>query len=156
MLEVFPMTATMTMNAQARKSLSSQIDRLDGILDGLADALNESVAATVRQTVGEAVTVAAQAAVVEVLTNPTLHQRLHASSARRWSVGAAVVPVARLAKRCWSGLLRAAKAAWHRTMTAARTLAVRTVSDLTNSRGAASARCRAASAWVGSSVRRWW
>ena len=41
-------SATLNGNGQSRKNLSSQIDRLDGILDGLAEALNESVADAVR------------------------------------------------------------------------------------------------------------
>ena len=34
------MTPT-TTNGQVRKTLASQLDRLDSILDGLADALND-------------------------------------------------------------------------------------------------------------------
>jgi hypothetical protein len=59
-------------NGQIRKSLASQLDRLDGILDGLAEGLNEAVATAVQETVG----VAVQAAVTEVLTNPELQSRL--------------------------------------------------------------------------------
>jgi hypothetical protein len=62
-------------NGQIRKSLAEQIDRLDAILDTLAEGLNEAVAGVVSQ----AVTGAVEAAVVEVLTNPTLQQRLRAA-----------------------------------------------------------------------------
>jgi hypothetical protein len=74
--EETPMTATMT-NGKTRKSLSEQIDRLDGILDGLADGLNEAVAAAVR----EATTSAIRQALVEVLSNPDV-LALIGSSAR--------------------------------------------------------------------------
>jgi hypothetical protein len=62
-------------NGRIRKSLAEQIDRLDTILDTLAEGLNEAVAGAVTQ----AVAVAVQAAVVEILTNPTLQQRLRAT-----------------------------------------------------------------------------
>ena len=74
------MAVTMT-NGKTRKSLSEQIDRLDGILDGLADNLNEAVAAAVR----DATTSAVRQALVEVLSNPDVlaligsSARLHAS-----------------------------------------------------------------------------
>jgi hypothetical protein len=35
---------TTTMNGQVRRTLASQLDRLDSILDGLSDALNGAVA----------------------------------------------------------------------------------------------------------------
>jgi hypothetical protein len=55
-------------NGRDRKTLASQLDRLDNILDGLADALNESVAAAVHQAVAGVLT--------EILTNPTFADRL--------------------------------------------------------------------------------
>src|SRR5262245_34173553 len=55
-----------------RKTLSSQIDRLDGILDGLAEALNGAVADAVRDAVGEAVREAVEATIREVLASPAL------------------------------------------------------------------------------------
>jgi hypothetical protein len=74
--EETPMTVTMT-NGKTRKSLSEQIDRLDGILDGLANGLNEAVAAAVR----EATTSAIRQVLVEVLSNPDV-LALIGSSAR--------------------------------------------------------------------------
>src|SRR5262245_55218127 len=69
------MTATGTMtNHAARKSLASQIDRLDNILDGLAEALNESVADAVRNVVGQAVREAVEATARELLASPALLQ----------------------------------------------------------------------------------
>ena len=50
---------TMTLDNGVRKTLASQIDRLDSILDGLAENLNEAVADSVKG----AVTVAVQEAV---------------------------------------------------------------------------------------------
>jgi hypothetical protein len=77
-------------NGQIRKSLASQLDRLDGILDGLAEGLNEAVASAVQETVG----VAVQAAVTEVLTNPELQRRLRQGQIPR-------NPVVKAAKRVW-------------------------------------------------------
>jgi hypothetical protein len=73
--------STMTnSNGQIRKTLASQIDRLDRILDGLAQGLDQAVAVAVQEAVGaavtETVTAAVKAAVIEVLTNPDLLKRL--------------------------------------------------------------------------------
>src|SRR5262245_26604399 len=73
------MTAT-TTNGQVRKTLASQLDRLDSILDGLSDALNGAVASAVegaveravKQAVGEAVRETLQAVIAEVVSNPDL------------------------------------------------------------------------------------
>src|SRR5262249_12459816 len=73
------MTPT-TTNGQVRKTLASQLDRLDSILDGLADALNGAVASAVegaveravRQAVGEVVRETLQAVIAEVVSNPDL------------------------------------------------------------------------------------
>jgi hypothetical protein len=62
-----------------RKSLASQLDRLDRILDGLADGLNEAVAAAVKQ----AVVVAVDAAVRELLASAELQRRLHPQPATK-------------------------------------------------------------------------
>lgn len=59
-------------NGRVRKTLASQIDRLDGILDGLSEALQEEISAGVQQAVKEAV----KLAVVEVLTNEDLQRRI--------------------------------------------------------------------------------
>ena len=66
------MTATMTSNGQTRKTLASQLDRLDGILDGLDAAL----AGAVQEAVGLAVKGAVQAVLTEVLTNRDLQEPL--------------------------------------------------------------------------------
>jgi hypothetical protein len=74
------MTTTTTTNGQVRKTLASQLDRLDSILDGLSDALNEAVATAVqgavelavRQAVGQAVRETLQAVLAEALTNADL------------------------------------------------------------------------------------
>jgi hypothetical protein len=63
-------TAETQQNGRVRKTLSSQLDRLDTILDGLSDALNESVSAAVEKAVGNVIT--------EILTNPTFTDRLRA------------------------------------------------------------------------------
>jgi hypothetical protein len=66
------MTATTETNGRVRKSLSDQIDRLDGILDGLAEGLNEAIVTAVKEAVGAAVQEAVRAVVSELLANPEL------------------------------------------------------------------------------------
>jgi hypothetical protein len=71
---------TTTTDGQARKTLASQLDRLDSILDGLSDALNEAVASAVegaveravRHAVAAAVKETLQAVIAEALSNPDL------------------------------------------------------------------------------------
>lgn len=72
-------TGSTASNSQTRKSLASQIDRLDGILDGLADGLNDAVALAVKEAVAVAVKEAVQTVLAEVLTNPEIAARLQAS-----------------------------------------------------------------------------
>jgi hypothetical protein len=76
--------ATTTVNGQGRKTLASQLDRLDAILNGLSVGLNEALATTVegavtlavRQAVGQAVKETLQVVLAEALTNPDLHAAL--------------------------------------------------------------------------------
>ena len=76
------MTATTTTttrtpnNGQPRKTLASQLDRLDGILDGLDRALTGAVQDAVEQAVKQAV----QAVLTEVLTNRELQEQLQKAS----------------------------------------------------------------------------
>src|SRR5262245_10645658 len=71
---------TTATNGQVRKTLASQLDRLDSMLDGLSDALNGAVATAVegaveravRQAVGAAVRETLQAVLAEVVSNPDL------------------------------------------------------------------------------------
>jgi len=73
-----------------RKTLATQLDRLDGILDGLADALNESVADAVRSVVGQVVKESVEVTIREVLGNPAL---LAAALARHAPPPSAPLPV---------------------------------------------------------------
>jgi hypothetical protein len=73
-------TTTTPKNGQERKTLSSQLDRLDLILDALAEGLPQAVDLTVRETVGAAVQEAVKAAIIEVLSNPDLLARLRPAS----------------------------------------------------------------------------
>jgi hypothetical protein len=75
------MTKTIEMNGPARKTLASQIDRLDSILDGLSDGLSDAVAQAVREAVGLAVREAVQAVLTELLTNPALREQLQGPAA---------------------------------------------------------------------------
>jgi hypothetical protein len=75
------MTNTMQMNGPTRKTLASQIDRLDSILDGLSEGLDQAVAQAVREAVGLAVQEAVQAVLTELLTNPLLREQLQGPAA---------------------------------------------------------------------------
>ena len=70
------MTKTIEMNGPTRKTLASQLDRLDSILDGLSEGLSDAVASAVREAVGLAVQEAVQAVLAELLTNPALREQL--------------------------------------------------------------------------------
>jgi hypothetical protein len=76
---------TMTMNAgsngKVRKSLASQLDRLDTMLDGLAEGLQEAVADAVKTAVEVAVKEVLQAVLTEVLTNTDLAAKLRGQPA---------------------------------------------------------------------------
>ena len=65
-------TTRTNLDSQPRKTLASQIDRLDGILDGLDAALAGAVQEAVEQAVKQAV----QAVLTEVLTNRPLQEQL--------------------------------------------------------------------------------
>ncbi len=65
-----------TIHGQERKTLASQLDRLDGILDGLDSAL----AGAVQEAVSMAVKEAVQAVLSEVLTNRELQEQLQQAS----------------------------------------------------------------------------
>ncbi len=82
---------TTMSNGQVRKSLASQIDRLDALLDGLADGLNELVVTAVKQAVEVAVKEAVRSVLSEVLTNPDLVSKLQ---------GAVRAPAGELTARC--------------------------------------------------------
>ena len=75
------MTKTLEMNGPARKTLASQLDRLDSILDGLSEGLDQAVAQAVREAVGLAVQEAVQAVLTELLTNPALREQLQKPAA---------------------------------------------------------------------------
>ena len=75
-----------------RKTLSSQIDRLDGILDGLAEALDGAVADAVREAVGQAVREAVSATVREVLASPALLRAALASHGQQEAAPEAPAP----------------------------------------------------------------
>src|SRR6516225_12383483 len=75
------MTKTLEMNGTTRKTLASQLDRLDSILDGLSEGLDQAVAQAVREAVGVAVQEAVQAVLTELLTNPALREQLQRPAA---------------------------------------------------------------------------
>jgi hypothetical protein len=75
------MTKTLETNGQTRKTLASQLDRLDSILDGLSEGLHQAVAQAVHEAVGLAVQEAVQAVLAELLTNPALREQLQGPAA---------------------------------------------------------------------------
>jgi hypothetical protein len=75
------MTKTLEMNGPTRKTLASQLDRLDSILDGLSEGLSDAVSSAVREAVGLAVREAVQAVLAELLTNPALREQLQGPAA---------------------------------------------------------------------------
>ena len=104
--------STTTLNNGVRKTLASQLDRLDMILDGLAENLNEAVAIAATNSVKEIVNVAVQeavrAALIEILTNAEVQKRLiHAPPATP-----TMIHLREKARSCWSWLVRAAKGTW--------------------------------------------
>jgi hypothetical protein len=103
-------TTTNTNGRVPRKTLASQIDRLDTILDDLATGLNEAVttamAEAVRGVVGEAVTQAVQAAAREILTNAELLNSLNPKPV-------ATPAPQNVASKLWHGLISAARSCWH-------------------------------------------
>jgi hypothetical protein len=104
--------STTTLNNGVRKTLASQLDRLDTILDGLAENLNEAVAMAATNSVKEIVNVAVQeavrAALVEILSNVEVQKLLiHAQPATP-----TMIHLRQKAHSCWSWIVRAAKGTW--------------------------------------------
>src|SRR5262249_304930 len=100
--------STTTLNNGVRKTLASQLDRLDMILDGLAENLNEAVANSVKEIVNVAVQEAGRAALVEILTNAEVQKRLiHERPATP-----TMIHLREKAGSCWSWIVGAAKGTW--------------------------------------------
>jgi hypothetical protein len=105
--------ATITLNNGPRKTLASQLDRLDVIIDGLADNLNEAVAvaaaASMKEVVNVAVQEAVHAALVEVLSNAELRKRLvNPADVRPTTI--------RLIRSCWTWVVNTAKGLWNKIL----------------------------------------
>jgi hypothetical protein len=114
---------TTITNNGARKTLASQLDRLDSILDGLAENLNEAVAMAaaggVKDVVSAAVQEAVHAALVEILTNAEVRKRLFASPTTNVPVPL-TVRIAAKVRTCWSWLVGTAKGTWAKVVVTAR------------------------------------
>src|SRR5215471_14485383 len=106
--------STTTLNNGVRKTLASQLDRLDMILDGLAENLNEAVAMAATNSVKEIVNVAVQeavrAALVEILTNAEVKKRLIAN--QTINATPTMIHLREKAGSCWRWIVRAAKGTW--------------------------------------------
>lgn len=96
------MTATAN-GRMPRKTLSSQLDRLDNILDGFSNSLDDAVQDAVKAAVREAVA----AAVVEVLTNHDLQARLRTTLDERQ-----VPPQPSRLATAWTWLVSSTKRLW--------------------------------------------
>ena len=103
---------TTTLDNGVRKTLASQIDRLDSILDGLAENLNEAVADSVKGAVTVAVQEAVHAALVEILSSAQVRRRLSVQPP-------VLVRLAEKARSCWSWLAGTAKAVWSKVVATA-------------------------------------
>src|SRR5262245_2799952 len=122
------MTTTTNTASSPRKTLATQLDRLDSILDSLSDGLSEAVATAVQQ----AVTAAVQQAVVEVMTNAELQRLLHPPTPPPPPAqpptpppvpekgGGLLQGVLGLARRTWAAARSAAGSAWGRVQAVAR------------------------------------
>jgi hypothetical protein len=64
-----------------RKTLASELDRLDSFLDGFSVALNESVAAAVQEALDRAVSEKLPGIIAQVLSSPEVVQRLQPQTA---------------------------------------------------------------------------
>jgi hypothetical protein len=106
-----PTTPTST-NGRTRRTLASQLDRLDAILNTLDARLHDSIASAVEQAVGTAVEQAVRAVLTEVLTNPELQQQLQPVSppapAPEDKPQAPKGPVGKL----WEGVCEKTRQAW--------------------------------------------
>src|SRR5262245_45363430 len=104
--------STTILNNGGRKTLASQLDRLDTILDGLAENLNEAVAMAAANSVKEIVNVAVQeavrAALVEILANAEVQKRLINAP----PTTPTMIHLREKARSCWSWIVRAAKGTW--------------------------------------------
>jgi hypothetical protein len=95
---------TNTIGRSQRKTLASQLDRLDGIIDTLADGLNEAVADVVRQAVAAAVEQAVEAVLREVLARPEVLRHLAAQAAPVPAPVEAKAGGPSALSRAWAGL----------------------------------------------------
>src|SRR3954452_16904952 len=119
---------TLTNNtSRPRKTLATQLDRLDSILDGLSEGLGGAVAAAVQQAVAAAV----QQAVVVVLTHAELRRLLHPPAPQPAAPpppnpppapgkGGLLQGVLGLARRTWAAARSAAGSVWSRVQAVAR------------------------------------
>jgi hypothetical protein len=123
------MTTTAGENGRARKSLASEIDRLQEILDRLSENLDAAVTAAVASTVREAMTAAVQeavhAAVLELLSSKDLRQRQGVKPTPGGQSAPSVTNrLADTARRYWNWLAEVAQDTWDTATTAAQVVKV--------------------------------
>jgi hypothetical protein len=74
-------TTTVANDKPCRKTLSDQLDRLDGVIDDLSDGLNQAVSHAVERGVSTAVEKAVQGVLQAALASPEVARQLaHATS----------------------------------------------------------------------------
>jgi hypothetical protein len=115
--------STTTLNA-GRKTLATQLDRLDTVIDALTENVNEAVTMATANVVKETLTVVVQEAVrgalVEILANAEVQKRLAVN------VQPSVPLIVRLAAKvrtAWSWLKSTVKGAWSKVKTVTSSLA---------------------------------
>ena len=131
---------TTNTNGQVRKTLASQIDRLDSMLDGLAEGINDTVVTAVKEAVNQVVREAVQAVITELLTNPDLQQRLHPACAtpNREPPLPRASQARDEARRVWNCVTSGLQRVWSRTVTVVGTVWSRTATAVRQ--GSATAR----------------
>jgi hypothetical protein len=118
------MSATTTNGRPARKQLSDQLDRLDGVIDALAEGLNQAVTDACREGTRAAV----RDVLLELATNPELRAMFASLGAAPVAVPIVQAPPPPKGLGIWAAVkakIAAARAAAARAATAAKEAVIR-------------------------------
>ena len=132
------MTATITNGKPARKQLSHELDRLDGVIDLLADALPGAVAEAARDGVRQAV----REAIAEALAGPELRELVAKLAPAQAHTPAPAAPVAPPKPTAWARLKSALIDLRRRAESAALSLAIAIAARLLAAKPAAESAVR--------------
>jgi hypothetical protein len=107
------MSSTVSNNGKARRSLATELDRLDQMLDGLANGLNEAVGDAVKAALGGGMHEMVRAVLTELFNSPETLAKLRAVLGATPAGAALPVPARRgMRKRLcglWSGIRACAR-----------------------------------------------